>query len=428
MSEPGGGGHSRASPGDLLRLVARLAVARLRGASGDPAAVGCRWARERMAHESSGDLELPFPGRRLRLVGNRDLSQRVLTAPPDDDGCPAGRLKVEAMRFLAPHALTITDGEAWRRLRAFNERVLASGGRHPFAQDFLDRVRAAFAPPATTVEGLRRAMGRAMVGIVFGGIGAEGDRLAADARVLFDVVASPPKRLLVGAFYRRRRARFYDALARRWKTADPGAPTLLALARREATATSGTPRELLEQVPNWMFTFTGSGTSLLVRTLTLVACRAEVRARVAAEVAACGDAGRIESLERCRYLQACLLEAGRLFPPVAKTFHRQPAAGDDVELVHSFPLLQRDEALGGDVHDFRPERWLAPELDAAAAASNLFLHGPRRCPGREIILLATSAAIARLIGEQGVTARAGRLARDPLPVSFPQREARFALP
>jgi cytochrome P450 len=187
-----------------------------------------------------------------------------------------------------------------------------------------------------------------------------------------------------------------------------------------------------------MFTFTGSGTDLLTRTLALVSSREDARRRVLAEVAAAGPPDRAETIERLPFLNACLLETGRLFPPVTRTFHggapnggardaahEAAGGGRGPEYVHWFPLLQRDDALGPDVHAFRPERWLTPEPDAAAAASNLFLRGPRACPGADLILFVCRAALARQLAELGVAARSERLARDPLPVAFPGREARF---
>jgi cytochrome P450 len=93
--------------------------------------------------------------------------------------------------------------------------------------------------------------------------------------------------------------------------------------------------------------------------------------------------------------------------------------------VHYFPLLQRDDRLGPTVHEFRPDRWLAPDLDAAAQASNLFLRGPRACPGMDLILFVCKTAAAMQLGELGLSARQDRLAHDPLPVSFPKLDAPF---
>jgi len=77
------------------------------------------------------------------------------------------------------------------------------------------------------------------------------------------------------------------------------------------------------------------------------------------------------------------------------------------------------------VHHFVPDRWLATERDDAAAASNLFLRGPRACPGSDLILFVCRAGLARTLGELGVRGGSRKLAQDPLPVSFPSREARL---
>jgi cytochrome P450 len=173
-----------------------------------------------------------------------------------------------------------------------------------------------------------------------------------------------------------------------------------------------------------MFTFTGSGTDLLARTMAMVTSRPTVLRRALEDCAQAGPLDQAASIDRMRYLNACLLETGRLFTPVTRTVHRS-AGGNDI--VHYFPLLQRDETLGPSVHDFRPERWLADGLDAAAAASNLFLRGPRACPGRDLILFVCRAALASQLQEQRVRGKSVRLARDPLPLSFPEREIRFTV-
>jgi hypothetical protein len=77
------------------------------------------------------------------------------------------------------------------------------------------------------------------------------------------------------------------------------------------------------------------------------------------------------------------------------------------------------------VDEFRPERWLTDDLDAAAGASNLFLRGPRGCPGEDLILFVCEAAIRHQLGESGITARPSRLSTDPLPVSFPAGDVAF---
>lgn len=425
---------ARAGLRDLLRIAGHMAagvVLRRRGF--DAAEAGCRWARAFARHSGADHVSLPVPGR-LEVVVGRNASDRILADRPGE-AHGAGRTKRDAMRFLAPRALTIAEGEAWARLRPFNEQVLSTGTLHPCAQPFLDAVRAAFTGPVRDTADIRAAMAATMTRIVLGP-GEDDAKLAEDVHTLFGVVQSPVRRRLLGWHYRSRRARLFEALARRWSAAGDVAPTLLA--RAHSLAGDGDRTELLEQVPHWMFTFTGSGTTLLARTLTLATSRPAVRDRLLDEIAAAGGADRAEAVGRLRYLNACLLETGRLFPPVTRTFHASPpldggptkarttgAKAGSRQLLHYFPLLQRDDGLGADVHAFRPERWLAGTPDPAAAASNLFLRGPRSCPGRDLIMFVCAAAIARLVGEFGVKAAAASLAHDPLPFSFPDREARF---
>jgi len=267
-------------------------------------------------------------------------------------------------------------------------------------------------------------MARAVLAIVFGASGDDAERAADDARVLLDVVQSPVRRKLLAFRYRRRRERLYDFIARQWRTVDPAALALLSLAKRHAP--DGEREELLQQVPHWLFTFTSSGTDLLTRALALICARSHVRRQVQAEVSAAGALDGVASIERLDYLQACLLEAGRLFPPATRTFHATAdARGRSRDVVHYFPLLQRHDALGPTVHHFVPERWFEETLDAPAAASNLFLRGPRACPGSDLILFVCRAAIARQVGELQLTGDDPVLSRDPLPVSFPERRARF---
>jgi cytochrome P450 len=419
---------ARAGAGDLARLAARLGAGFVRRSSTfDPGSVVCEWAREITKGDNSADVAISLLGRHLKLVAHRARSEQVLSSVPGPAGYIAGKSKVKAMSFLAPRALTIADGDAWRRLRSFNEQVLGTGDIHPFAQDFLQHVRDAFAEPVSDIGDIRAAMGQAMVGIVLGDKADADVDPTEDVRALFAAVQSPVRRKLLGFTYRGRRTRLYDLLKRRWEESRDGELSLIARARATQADVDG--QGLLQQIPHWMFTFTGSGTDLLARTLMLVTSRPQVHRRVLDEIQGAGPAESAETISRLPYLNACLLETGRLFPPVTRTFHRDgtPSARPEEEIVHYFPLLQRDDALGPTVHSFQPERWLEPELDAAAQASNLFLRGPRACPGMDLILFVCRAASARQLGELKLAGRNERLLRDPLPISFPEKNPRFTV-
>src|SRR5688572_6384727 len=116
-------GSSAVGPGALAKAAVSLGVGRLRnGSDFDLGGAVCAWARAILKHDRTAGLDVTAPGVRVHVVGDRTESEEVLARAPDAGG-RAGKPKIDAMRFLAPHALTIADGEAWTRLRAFNEGV-----------------------------------------------------------------------------------------------------------------------------------------------------------------------------------------------------------------------------------------------------------------------------------------------------------------
>ncbi|WP_175628249.1 cytochrome P450 [Thioalkalivibrio denitrificans] len=402
----------------MLRLGSTLLIERLwRRSRADPGAVICRWARARSGR--GGDIAVRIFRRAYLLVTSGESSRSILDPSPAKDGLPPGRSKRNAMSFLAPRALTIAPGQDWARLREFHERALAFDDGHPLAQRFLAQIRAAFSPPVRSSEDVRSAMAQVMLGIV---PGVADPRLASDVQAMFEAVQSPVRRRLLGIRYRPIRRRLYGHLRSRVRqplAAD--ADNLLDLARNKDPPAD--EEEFIQQIPHWMFTFTGSGTDLLTRTLAMITSRPAVHRQALDELSAAGAPDQATTVGSLKYLEACLLETGRLFPPVRMTFHR--SKDGEQEIIHYFPLLHRDPALGASVDAYRPERWLDPAGDAITGASSLFLRGPRSCPGQGLILFVCKAALAQQLGEIGMRVRTTRLSVDPLPVTFPESEAHF---
>ncbi len=427
MSAPGRSGF-----GALLQLAVAVVAGRLtRPRRFDPGRTVCRWAQSRLVRGGEESIAIRIGRRDFLVMGPGEGSREILDGSPAAHGLRPGELKREAMGFLAPRALTIAHGEDWARLRALHDQVLAFQGDHALAQTFLECVRDAFHAPVRSTREVREAMGRAMQGIVLGERSGRNPELPADVHALFGAVQSPLRRKLLGWRYRKRRETLYATLAARWAGATADDPSLLGLASRfmPPSPSLREREELLEQIPHWMFTFTGSGTDLFRRTLSMITSRPAVHVRVREELADTGSLDRAEAIRGLRFVPACLLETGRLFPPVTRTLHRgDPREGFgtfDTEIVHYFPLLHRDEALGSSVHDFRPDRWLGSAPDPPALASLLFLRGPRACPGRELILFVCCVALARQLGDLELRVRRTCLSHDPLPVTFPESEARF---
>jgi len=382
-----------------------------------------------MTRHRSDNLVLNLGIGKMLLVGGPELSRHILGPPPSSTGYSTGKLKRKGMAVLAPHALTVSDDEPWVRLRAFNQSVLQAGRPHELRSVFLAHVQRAFALPPATIDDIRASMRRAMLPIVFGpGAPAQ---LATDVQALFDLVQNPAKRMVLAPWAARRRARLYGTLRRVWRdTATARPPSLLALAHQAA---GDLPEEvLLEQIPHWMFTFTGSATDLLVRALALTTSHPAALEAARREIAAAGSLDQAEAIDSLRFLGSCLMEAARLYPPVTRTFHcaksgavagtvRVPAG---TEILHSFPLLGDAAQSSPDARTFLPERWSSGAAPSPIGEFDPFLAGARHCPGRELILFVCTSALAVLLGTQRLMADPP-LAPAALPLEFPRRGIRF---
>jgi hypothetical protein len=387
------------------------------------------WLRRAAKRRGSENLILNFGVKRILLVGGAELSKGILDAYPKPDGITMGEMKRKGMSVLAPHALTISDGPEWERLRAFNEYALEAGRPHKFERDFLGHILAAFKAPIRDIDGIRSAMSRSMLGVVFAGKAPPS--VADDVQGLFELVQNPIKRMIRARSGRRRRERLYATLRDLWR--DPAAArnaSLLTAAHHAATAGSAIDETvLLEQFPHWMFTFTGSGTDLVARALTLILSDAAARQKVEAELERAGPLDDPATIDGLAYVEACLVEGAHLFPPVTRTFHSAPngASVDGVmipprmEVLHSFPLICSSDAT--EARRFRPERWM--ERAKAPPGFDPFLGGARHCPGRSIILHVSKAAVAVMIGRQRLVLDGVTLRTDALPPEFPRRGVKF---
>lgn len=379
-------------------------------------------------------LILNILGRKVLLIANRELSDYILAAVPRQHSYIAGELKQSSMAVLAPAALTISQDEQWQQLRPYNERVLATNTPHPYQAAFLAQVQKAFAREVTDLEDIRQRMGTAMLGIVFGEDRGS-QQLVADVRALAELVENPVKRIILSPFQRQRRDRVYAALKQLWQESQVvQLPSLLSMARAAHPPDVG-EAVLLQQIPHWMFTFTGSGSLLLARTLTLMCSLPQVLLRVQQELTEHCPPDRLhvpEDIAKLAYLEACLQETGRLYPPVALTLHRAPQ-GDlfkqwqipaDIDILQVFPLMQhpRDRPLSSE--DFQPERWLNTG-DRERPYSNLFLQGPRTCPGKDLITFVCKGAIAHLLTRQELSPVINRFQQKSWPATFPDSDIRF---
>ena len=151
------------------------------------------------------------------------------------------------------------------------------------------------------------------------------------------------------------------------------------------------------------------------------------------EIIAAGPLDEPGTIGRLTFLEACILETGRLFPPVTRTIHVAPE-GDTfdgtsikagMEIWQYFPARYRDTSVDPKANDFDPNKWVYSGMERRSRYPNLFLSGARACPGEGLILFMCKAAIAILTERQRVRLCSRPLANDPLPFSFSNGAVRF---
>jgi cytochrome P450 len=280
------------------------------------------------------------------------------------------------------------------------------------------------------IDEIRRRMGEVMLATVFGE-GSAPVHLIEDIQELFAEVGL--RTAVAGSRKGALRDRFRGELRRLWRdSVGTTRPSFMTLAHPAASAVDDRHRReelLLDQIPHWMFTFTNSGSDLLARSLAMIVAREECLDRVRGEIASAGSPSQAESIHGLAYLEACIRETGRLYPPVVQASHsaarehvfegiRIPAG---TEMIQFFPFVNRDTSRDPLANSFRPERWLDPAERMHERYSNLFLSGPRACPGRDLILFVIKSAIALQLSQGRVQARRDVLTSDPLPFSFPRQ-------
>lgn len=417
---------------DIARLIGGLGSAFLRHPfSFSLGEVMSNWIWGQKHRHKSDNFVVNLGFRKILLVTGKELSEHILEKPPSTESFIAGPTKFKGMSFLATEGLTIGQGQTWQRLRTFNEEVLSIESDPILQQSVLDQVHKAFSEPVSSIEDIRRCMGKAMLGIVFGGAPPH---LVQDIDVLIGYVQSPVKRMVFGKRQKGRLDRVYSTIEQMWeKNEQPQSPNLIAKACPLTQGGKFESDDLLQQVPHWMFTFTGSGTDLLTRTLVMIGSRSEVGGLVRDEIAASGPLDEPGTIGRLTFLEACILETGRLFPPVTRTIHIAPE-GDTfdgtsiqagMEIWHYFPASCRDTSVDPNANDFDPNKWVFPGMERRSQYSNLFLSGARACPGEGLILFICKAAIAILTEQPRVQLSSTSLANDPVPFSFSNGAIRF---
>ncbi len=107
---------------------------------------------------------------------------------------------------------------------------------------------------------------------------------------------------------------------------------------------------------------------------------------------------QVDEALKLPYLQSCIKEGLRIFPPVASLRERVTPPHGDYLNGHFIPggvnvglnlrAMQRNRIFGSDPEVFRPERWLEQDAESLTEMekvhSMIFNHGDSKCLGMRI--------------------------------------------
>lgn len=350
-----------------------------------------RSLRARYGHRT---LLLRIPGRSVELPLSAQDVGRVLAGTPDPFS-PWTMEKRAALAHFQPHGVLISRGEARAERRAFNERVLRPDlALHHLAPGIVDVVREEAAHLDGQLDWPRfTAAWWSVIRRVTLGDKARDDH---EITELLGTLRAGGNWAYLRPGNRAARDRFQRAVAEYVRDAVPG-----SLAADVAATPAEPGVDPAGQVPHWLFAFDAAGI-VTFRALALLATHGEAAEAVREELRTTD----LTEPAQLPYLRACVLESIRLWPTTPALL-RETTTGTawgpsgTTSLIFT-PFFHRDADTLPYANTFSPRIW----LDGTARRNPAlvpFSAGPGECPGRNIVLLATSTMLAALLSRHEFT-------------------------
>ncbi|WP_049830113.1 cytochrome P450 [Arthrobacter sp. RIT-PI-e] len=359
----------------------------------------------------AGPLMLKLPIRKQAIALAPEDANTVLAQSPEPFS-PASSEKKAALSHFQPHNVLISRGPVRTVRRALQEQVLDTGHPvHHLADTFVpvveeemqqllaEAVRSGSLPWDDFLDAWYRVVRR----VVFGDHARDDKELTA----MIIRLRRDGNWAFLKPVRRKTRERFLQRIGEELATAEPG-----SLAAVMAGARKGEGAEPIHQVPQWLFAFDPAGMATF-RALCVLATHPEALADARREVDEDTSGRRL-----LPYLRASVLESLRLWPttPMILRQSTRPVQWEDGlmpedcgVLVYA-PYFHRDERSLRSAHNFAPDRWLTEEDDGWPLVP--FSDGPVVCPGKQLVLLLTSAALAALVDGHDFAVEKGQ-ALDP---------------
>lgn len=343
------------------------------------------------------------PGRNQALILHPDHVKRVLDGSPEPFAT-ASQEKHAALSHFQPRGVLISHGAARAERRRFNEEVLEPGREvHHLAERMFtvvneeaERLLSVVRPRGTlTWDAFAIAWFRMVRRVVFGDAARDDEELA-DSIVRLRSAANwaffhPIRKNILHQFHNRVNSHL----------ANPQPGTLASVAMDAASTSETAPSD---QIGHWLFAFDPAGMNTY-RTLALLAAHPGQAQRAREEIGS-----RAESKGHdLPFLRACAVEALRLWPttPVIlretteETMWENGIMPANTSVIIFAPFFHRDGRRLSYANQFVPDLWLE---DRSVEKPPLvpFSGGPAICPGRNLVLLLSSAMLAALLDDRQV--------------------------
>jgi cytochrome P450 len=365
-----------------------------------------------------GPLLVKLAHRNVALVlGPADV-RRILANTPEPFSA-ATREKAGALRHFQPHAVLVTDPPLRAPRRALNEQALDT---HQPVHRHGDKMLSAITDEFGTLNGtfgwddFREIWSRLVRRVVLG------DRARDDTEVtrLLDKLRADAN---WAEFHRRdtrTRRRFRQLIDQYVGDAEPG-----SLVGDLPPADDLDPAG---QVPHWLFAFDAAGIAVW-RLLAVLATRPDEALRIAEE------ARHPDRSPLLAYAGAAVQESLRLWPTTLVVLRegredtdwdgRTAPAGTEFAIISS--VFHRDDEALDFANHFEPTIWLDGRSDGSWPLIP-FSAGPAVCPGRNVVLLTTSAVTGQLVARHQLDvdpATRRKLTGTTLPTTFDHTSIRL---
>lgn len=369
----------------------------------------------------SGPVELAIPGRRIVVILDPADVGQVLDRTPSPFH-PASWEKRRALDKFQPHGVLISRGPARAERRVINEAALQTSAplhhlaptfAQVIAEEMTELAADALLSGSFTSAEFTRTWWRLVRRMVLGDNARDDDGIT-------DALWRLRKSGNWSFSHARLRDRFFDRLYNYADSAEPN--TLLGvLAQLPARGTT----DPVGQVPHWLFAFDAAGMAT-VRAAAVLASRPAALARC--------ETSQPAMPELRPFLRACVLESVRLWPTTPAllreltedTAFRSGVFRSGSSVLIAEPAFHRDPELLPFADDFVPDIW----LDGRAATYPQlvpFSAGPAVCPGQNLVLFATSTALAHMFSAMQLHVdRHAALAQPPMPLTLNQFGLNFA--